>query len=883
MRYRVWIALLVGGLITAWGFACGRAEDVLRVAPDNTVILDNTDYAGRVLQYYLIRGFVGSAAAQAYALDQKSDRAAAPHFPLLADRRDVAIPDGKLVLAVGPTRFLQPADRARLEAHPGAILLQRQGNVVVLAGQPFTGWTGTFTAVSEFLDRVAGIRCYAPPELWHSRPRQPWCAIDTLALFRPQCFVTSQLAPYWKPNAEWLRMNQNGGRMTIQCFHNLANIFPPEKYGTSHPQIYEQRGGQRQVPLSIGTKVWNPCLSAPELPDLALAYIREVKRTRPLSTYVALGMMDIAFACQCDACQASVRQGGSYSHLYFGFVNEVARRCRTEFPDLYLTCFAYGNANQPPTGLKFEPNVAVKIVLKTYRLPEPEYERELKAKILAFAGAGARWFFHDWRFAGVTPRNDLPAVAAFLRWAHAHHCLGAYYEYSPEQNFYLDGAYYWILMRLTSDPELDVRGLWQQYCDDMFGAASGLMQRFYRHFEEKQATAYQHLDRLGDLPREEPALYSAADVAWERATLEQAIAATRDDPPVQERLGQVLRHFRAHELFALATHVPYQLRRQFAGPGLNRALLAYYLNDDGRTLAEAVRYYQTERNLPPATGDLEMRLGYLPSVVENYSRGLGTLLDEIGRQARADLPPDLRGQAKVDAWRSRSAAVFRTHAPEQARPERTAFFAQLLDKALYVPRVDEPPQLDGVLADAAWQHGATLDGFSIRSLILPSRHATRGKLLRCGDRLLVGLVCEQDGPIWAQTPRDTITGTHIWRESGVEIVFGPVGAAVPRDALAQYDINAFGAFRGFFQAQDHRAEVEVAVRLDEAARCYVLEAALPLHTAHYDFRGHEDLAFNVVRMIYTRDSYGADELLAWHPTSVGVITMGSQRSSGDNP
>ncbi len=79
------------------------------------------------------------------------------------------------------------------------------------------------------------------------------------------------------------------------------------------------------------------------------------------------------------------------------------------------------------------------------------------------------------------------------------------------------------------------------------------------------------------MPREERTLYSAGDLAWQRKTLEEALALTKADPQVQERLGQVMRHFRAHELFALATHTPDQLDRAARGPGVNGPQLAYYV------------------------------------------------------------------------------------------------------------------------------------------------------------------------------------------------------------------------------------------------------------------------------------------------------------------
>ena len=75
----------------------------------------------------------------------------------------------------------------------------------------------------------------------------------------------------------------------------------------------------------------------------------------------------------------------------------------------------------------------------------------------------------------------------------------------------------------------------------------------------------------------------------------------------------------------------------------------------------------------------------------------------------------------------------------------------------------------------------------------------------------------------------------------METSFGPSDPATDRKVSAQYDINAFGVFRGFFAAADHRQDVEVAVKLDEAAKQYVIEAVLPLNTDQYDYTKAPDL------------------------------------------
>ncbi len=268
-----------------------------------------------------------------------------------------------------------------------------------------------------------------------------------------------------------------------------------------------------------------------------------------------------------------------------------------------------------------------------------------------------------------------------------------------------------------------------------------------------------------------------------------------------------------------------------------------------------------------------MRLGYLPSVIGNYSKGIASLLDTIARQAREATPGNLRASEKAVALRTRSLEILAANVHPKALPQRVKFFQSLVSKTVHVPRGESLPKLDGDLTNSQWEKAAMVEGFSIRSSILPSSHATRARVLRVGDHRVVGITCEQNGPVWAQTPAETLTGTHIWRESGIEIAFGPNQPGTPRGEICQYDINAFGAYRGFFKAKDNREGVRCAARLDKERNQFTIEAMLPLKAVDYDFSAHRELAFNVVRMVYTRNSYGADELLSWHPTGLGTLIL----------
>jgi len=191
----------------------------------------------------------------------------------------------------------------------------------------------------------------------------------------------------------------------------------------------------------------------------------------------------------------------------------------------------------------------------------------------------------------------------------------------------------------------------------------------------------------------------------------------------------------------------------------------------------------------------------------------------------------------------------------------------MLGKAAWVPVGKELPTFDGNLDEPAWQGTVALTDFTQRAVLLPTKHRSHGRLMRVGDQLVIGLHCDQLGPIWADTPAEVETGTRIWRESSVEVMFGPVDTEgmAARFPFAQYIANAFGAWRGFAMAEGNREGAEVAVRLAKEKGYYVIEIALPLKADGYDFTGEHVLSFNFMRNTYNADTDKAEEISGWAP------------------
>jgi hypothetical protein len=868
------LTLATGAALAAGPATPTPAVEPLVLTPENTVILDNSVYAGAELQHYLLKYYVSPEVGAKHSLDVATDRAASPGFPLVKDDGQSALPAGKNIIAVGDTRFLTADDRTRLASQPLATLVRRQGNVIVVAGSPVKGsWNGPYYGVAKFLDVACGIRFYGPEDPWISAPREKKFTVGELNVFEPWSFP-GLTVDHYKRNLEWERMNGNRG--TMRATHNLAIIFDPQKHAKTHPEIYEMKKGARPTPSNL---YWNPCLSAPALPDLAMEFIRERMKADPSTMSISFGVQDCSFDCECPDCQASVKQHqGSYSTLYYTFLNKVARRCQKEFPGLYLTTYVYSNVRTPPVGLRIESNIVVDVVIKSYRFVEPKWLDFEKGRIQAFSDLGASWAIHDWCFSDVSPRSYMRQYASFLQWAAKHGMVGAVIETSYEDSWYLDGPKYWLLMQLMQNPYRDIEAMYRQYCTDLYGAASEVMFRFFRHFDDKYAYATDYIE-LADLPRQEPALYSPADLKYQRSLLEEAISMTKDTPVIQERLAKVMRYFIAHELWAKAVYDPQRLFWNFKGTGINQAALAFYVTEEGHRLQEAMDYYLTKRDLPPDANQRNTQLGIFPTLISNYTRAKEVILGAIRREAMTGLDLTQPNRQAAEQVIARSLKILQVNLPAKRNSAKVREFEDALKKTLFIPRVETMPSIDGDLSDAVWSKGAVLEDFTERDLLEKTPHETTGRVMRVGDRLVFGLTCKQKGDIWAWSKPEAATGSMHWKESGIEIFVSKLQQGEEEPPFIQYMVNSLGACVGYGLARQNHTGVQAAVRMDKEKNLYTVEIAFPLKGEGYDLTGERLISLNLMRKANTKTGATGEgnppSVTGWYP----IFNTASKHSS----
>ena len=892
---RMWTVVALAGLVCGPSRAAEQGAPPLALTGENTVIKSYGEhYAASWLQYYLIKCVAKHPDAMKYSCyvryekgEKRIDRGAAPMFPI-SQEKELAADQAAIVVGTLnhlPAEYLGQAERSRLEQKRGSILVKRKGNLILLVKNSLSHWE--FGHITTFLNKVCGVRLYAPSapghsaeEFWLSMPEEKAIEIEELDIFMKPYFakVTWSSGGY-KRNVEWLRMNGSISEgLRLRASHSIAGYFAPDTWYQKHPELFPMgKDGNRPQPIG---GAWNPCFADPDLSaTVAMETVRQrmsptdakTGKKRMVPGYLSFGVMDSAYACHCPVCQRSLKKhNGNAANLWYTFLNKVAKMCQKEFPGLYLTSYHYVNIGTP-SGMKVEPNIAVDNVIKSYHTVDPAAFAGMKREILGMASTGASWVTHDWDFSGVTPRIYSRQYASFVQWGAQNGMLGGYTEWSGLEYWYLDGARYWVNRQLLSNPYQDVDGLWRLYCEDMFGAGWEEMYRFYDMFAQKHV-ASDHFYSRACWPREEAAGFTAEDVAVQRGLLEAATAKTKGSAIVQKRLGTIMRYFRAHELLVQATATPARLYHQYtrlaAGTGINKKALAFYVNDDGRKLVEFDTYYDTKRTIAPDSNLEDKNSSLRFAYRNNYSRALGTIIQAIGARAMAGLDTNNATQNDVQTVVAEARRIFRENLPRQYDRARAREIERLMEKFLFIPRREELPTFDGDLSDKVWKSAAVMDGWTMADLLVPSAigNTTTGKVMRVGDHIVFGITCMQPRGIWAETPADRFTGTRIWREASCEFFLGPVPKQGEESEYFQYIVNSLGAFRGFRKAQDNRKDVKCAVNWDKAKNTYTVEAAFPLKVEGlYDYAQVKAFSMNIMQNPFEANTFNSPERIGWSP------------------
>ncbi len=368
-----------------------------------------------------------------------------------------------LLIHVGIDKFVagHNLDFASMNPYGYFIKLVDPGNLV-LAGH-------TTFAVYDFLKRFCGYRSFMPGDLGEVIPHHPVITLPSDLNLRE--------------NPSFITLASGGGgvggftrawRLTLQATHNLDEIYPPSKYMATHPEYYGMMDGKRE---KAGPDAWQPCVSNPDLPAIAVDYARTFFKNGRSALGLSVGINDGGGDCQCPKCMAWRKE---YGNQYLVFANAVARLFQKDFPDKYVGFLAYGQAGPVPHNIKVEPNIYVEVMEGQARNCERlRLWHEAGAKLTGIYG----WDYASGESGFVLPRHYPHYVGNAWKKAYREDGLrGGWFEIGGQTSLY-EGPRFYVLNELAWNINANIDALLDDYFSSFYAEAAVPMHQFYDRIE----------------------------------------------------------------------------------------------------------------------------------------------------------------------------------------------------------------------------------------------------------------------------------------------------------------------------------------------------------------------------------------------------------------
>ncbi len=397
-------------------------------------------------------------------------------------------------------------------------------DIVIVGGGP----CGTAYAVYQFLMDTVGFRAL---HFWGDiiLPRHERLELPPLAYDREPAYVNRELNEYaWLlsgcPTAPlaFRRMMMHGpGHYPIRCVtgcHSLNAFIPsgqtlPGRSGPYPP--FRDRAYFKSNPdffgmAADGTRTPNLqlCFSNPDLRRELTNNIVEFIHFKGLDDthcMIDLGAEDCSGKfCHCPKCADFEQKYGCGGGAFFDYIiNEASPYFKTHFPKMKMRVLSYGGRDQtkypPPPQLLSDGRLPANVV--PFLALGTDYSKPMRApsnaddyRTLQEWGAISREMFLYYYFS--TFARPLVSIHLFgnvlrttqdYRDAAKQNVRYAYNDFQPIF-FQLDSGFhclqYYLMTRLSNEPELDVDNLVTEYTDAIYGAAGQRMRDYFYELEQ---------------------------------------------------------------------------------------------------------------------------------------------------------------------------------------------------------------------------------------------------------------------------------------------------------------------------------------------------------------------------------------------------------------
>ncbi len=479
-------------------------------------------------------------------------------------------------------RLVAKSDATSGSRPTAANLLQRNVDYEVSANG-ITIWANhrddLLSAVGWFLEKELRVRWFMPGRLGRELPRRARLALTIGSASTSPGYFSRHLHGLTTPDEQqWYSVNRLNN--LIEHGHTASLLITPTDFQRD-PRLAPEWNGQRYVPQSKLDTSWQPDLTADATSILVSRELAKKFAKEPRRLAAAFGQNDSWRWDQSAATLAAIaphqffRHYPDYSNTLFAFLNRVATDLSADFPDRFVSTYAYQWTENVPR-FAVHPQVLPFLTADRSQWFDPAYAAQDQDLIRRWSKAGPRIFgIYDYYYGRpfVVPRPTLYAVSQSIPFAHAAGARAFFAECSP--NWGLDGPKAWLAAQLLWNPTADPTQLLDEYYARFWRETEGPMRAFFEICDRQWLAQPKPGYWLRYYKDDHQRLLFPPEVRRELwAQLDRASALTRSSL-VRERLALVRAAFEVTERFCQHDETRDSLSRLALQPSASSAELLH--------------------------------------------------------------------------------------------------------------------------------------------------------------------------------------------------------------------------------------------------------------------------------------------------------------------
>ena len=341
---------------------------------------------------------------------------------------------------------------------------------------------GTQYGVMSFLEREFGCRWYTPSvSVAPKRDRRTFTLLhhtESPDIRVRNVFYYEAFDPIWAARNRsngLLTFNtireQPGGVESYWSVHTFNRLVPPDEFFDESPEYFSLIDGKRTAHEA------QLCLTNDDVWEIVTERTLQVMRENPGHLIYSVSQNDGYGPCQCDPCQAIVKEEGTEQGPILRLVNHVAEAAEKEFPDKFIGTLAYVYSQKPPKNLRPRDNVVIRLCSFDCSWVQPYATHPLNK---AFVDDIERWSeiapkLYIWDYVVefghyLMPYPNMHALQGNIQFFRDHNAIGV----MPQAAYQSRGGEFaelraYVLSKLLWDPECDVDAVIDDFIYGYYG------------------------------------------------------------------------------------------------------------------------------------------------------------------------------------------------------------------------------------------------------------------------------------------------------------------------------------------------------------------------------------------------------------------------------